>query len=121
MKATLFTLIFSITSSYLFAQELKLSQLLQGKTNFIEIENIANEYFSSKDIRTKGLFEDNEYVKYQRWQWQWKSRVNADGSFPDLNAQYEIYKNLNGLSGSNKKNESCPLAKHFANNLPRRI
>ncbi len=107
MKATLFTLIFSITSSSLFAQELKLSQLLQGKTNFIEIENIANEYFSSKDIRTKGLFEDNEYVKYQRWQWQWKSRVNADGSFPDLNAQYEIYKNLNGLSGSNKKTRAA--------------
>jgi hypothetical protein len=82
MKSTLFTFYLLLVSGFLFAQAPKLNTLLQGKTNFFEIENIAKTYFANKEIKGKGKFEDNEYVRYMRWYWHWKSRVNADGSFP---------------------------------------
>ncbi|MBK6331198.1 MAG: T9SS type A sorting domain-containing protein [Bacteroidetes bacterium] len=103
MKSTLFTFYLLLVSGFLFAQAPKLNTLLQGKTNFFEIENIAKTYFANKEIKGKGKFEDNEYVRYMRWYWHWKSRVNADGSFPDLLAQHEIYEQLNEGKTARKK------------------
>ncbi len=103
MKSFFSFIFFSIFVLPSFAQQQKLKTLLQGKTNFIEIENTANEYFANKNKKSAHTYEDNEYVKYMRWHWYWKSRVNPDGSFPDIKAQYEIYKNLSGGNASNKK------------------
>ncbi|MBK7041696.1 MAG: hypothetical protein IPH46_14820 [Bacteroidetes bacterium] len=103
MKSTLFTFYLLLVSGFLFAQAPKLNTLLQGKTNFFEIENIAKTYFANKEIKGKGKFEDNEYVRYMRWYWHWKSRINADGSFPDLLAQHEIYEQLNEGKTARKK------------------
>lgn len=106
MKSFLLSSYLLFCTMYLFAQESNLKKQLEGKTNFIEIEQIANQYFASKETKSKEKFEDNEYVKYMRWHWYWESRVNADGSFPDLQKQYDIYKNLNGQKTSNKKSRA---------------
>lgn len=101
MKKILSTFILSLCFLQFFAQEKKsLKHHLQGKTNFIEIKNIAHTYFENDNTKWKTQ-NDNEYIAYMRWEWFWESRVNPDGSFPDLNAQYEIYKKL-----QNKKTRS---------------
>lgn len=87
------------------AQNLK--QLLQGTTNLNEVKYIANQYFSTKVINSKTVhhFDDNEYVKYQRFEWQWKHRVMPDGGLPDYIRQHKIYQELQ-QQGLNKKSRS---------------
>ena len=47
----------------------------------------ADEYNAAEDTDCW----DNSFVKYQRWKWWWRDRVQADGSFPNLRAQWLDY------------------------------
>lgn len=105
MKSKLITFCLLLLCSFSFAQ-LNLKSLLKGQTNLLEIDRIAQQYFANKTLQKKGKFDDNEYVKYMRWYWHWKNRVNADGSLPDLNAQAEIYRSLNAGAAPNKKSRA---------------
>ncbi len=50
--------------------------------------------------------EDNEYVRYKRWEWFWRDRVNPDGSFPDAQNTHEVYVALQ-TSGQNMRTEDA--------------
>lgn len=89
------------------AQNQHLKDLIAGKTNFNDIKLAADNYFKNlgidlNSIKQGGGIADNEFIKYQRWEWYWKHRVLADGSFPDFQSQYQIYRDLN-TNSSNKK------------------
>ena len=67
-----------------------------GTLNFNLIKAQADSFFKEPELlRAKPLSfekeEDKDYFRYKRWEWYWKSRVNEDGSFPDLLEQSAIY------------------------------
>lgn len=106
MNKYIITAILLISCLKINAQKQDLKSLLKGKTNFIEIENIANNYFANKkntQLNHTKEYDDNEYVKYMRWHWHWKNRVNADGSFPDMKEKFEIYNQLIDEGNLHKK------------------
>lgn len=74
-----------------FAQNLK--ELLQNETNFGVMREKAENYFGNKIEKNKTgrLYDDNEYVKYKRFEHYWESRVNPDGSFPDAIKQHKLF------------------------------
>jgi photosystem II stability/assembly factor-like uncharacterized protein len=61
--------------------------------NYFEICQQLDAYFASDYDAAKEEAEcwDNPLVKYQRWKWWWRDRVQADGSFPDMRAQWLEY------------------------------
>lgn len=57
--------------------------------NYFEICKQLDAYFADEynaDDDTECW--DNQFVKYQRWKWWWRDRVQVDGSFPNLRAQW---------------------------------
>jgi photosystem II stability/assembly factor-like uncharacterized protein len=78
-----------------------------GAPNFYTIKAKADAYFAKEDkanlSANEPFEEDNDYLKYKRWENYWKGRVLADGSFPDLSQQASTYNSLQntGLSKSN--------------------
>jgi len=65
-----------------------------GSSNFFDIVEEATEYFSNSGANAEQLYTDNEYIRFKRWEWYWRSRVNEDGTFPDLIEQNRTYQNL---------------------------
>ncbi|MFZ4783842.1 MAG: T9SS type A sorting domain-containing protein [Flavobacteriales bacterium] len=63
--------------------------------NFFTIVENANAYFADKHYDDSKKFTDNEFIKFKRWEWYWSTRINEDGSFPDLMTQKRIYDDLN--------------------------
>jgi photosystem II stability/assembly factor-like uncharacterized protein len=61
--------------------------------NYFEICQQLDEYFAHGYDAEKEEADcwDNPLVKYKRWKWWWRDRVQADGSFPDLRAQWLEY------------------------------
>lgn len=55
--------------------------------NYFEICKQLDAYFA-KEYTPETDCPDNDFVKYQRWKWWWRDRVNADGSFPELRDQW---------------------------------
>ncbi len=66
----------------------------------------ANEYDADADLDCW----DNQLVKYQRWKWWWRDRVQADGSFPNLRAQWLDYQKYFVAETQNRDNQ--PLWKN---------
>ncbi|MFN0034171.1 MAG: VPS10 domain-containing protein [Saprospiraceae bacterium] len=57
--------------------------------NYLEICQQLDAYFAEEyDAGADAECWDNQFVKYQRWKWWWRDRVQADGSFPNLRAQW---------------------------------
>lgn len=57
----------------------------------------ADEYNANDDTECW----DNSFVKYQRWKWWWRDRVQSDGAFPNLRAQWlESQKSLASVANS---------------------
>lgn len=81
-----------------------LESLLEGKRSFSEIRSTAEAYFESKGLNQQSGsgIEDNEYVRYKRFEYFWENRVMPDGSFPDLLSQHKLYMELQ-REGSRKK------------------
>lgn len=52
--------------------------------------------------------EDNDYLRYKRWEWYWKDRVNTDGSFPDLLSQAAVYNQLQGAAQARSASVNAP-------------
>jgi photosystem II stability/assembly factor-like uncharacterized protein len=48
---------------------------------------------------------DNAHVKYQRWKWWWRDRVQADGSFPNLRAQWVDYQKHFAAAAQNRDDQ----------------
>ena len=65
-----------------------------GSSNFFDIADEANSYFAQSGLPVEQLYSDNEYIRFKRWEWYWRARVNEDGSFPELINQNRIYQNL---------------------------
>jgi photosystem II stability/assembly factor-like uncharacterized protein len=65
-----------------------------GSSNFFDIVEEANNYFAESDTPEEQLYSDNEYIRFKRWEWYWRSRINEDGSFPNLIEQNRTYQNL---------------------------
>ncbi len=85
-----FTLLFLLFTGPLFAQTLPDIDVPLVSKNYREICQQLDAYFATKE--TNSLQEtdcwDNNFVKYQRWKWWWRDRVNPDGSFPELRDQW---------------------------------
>ncbi len=75
--------------------------------NFYDIQKKAEKFFKEdakekkKAARQAGAvmsqertYVDDEYVKFKRWEWYWRDRILPDGSFPNLNQQFDTYQQL---------------------------
>lgn len=83
----LILLAFLLFSTASFAQTLPRVTTVQSN-NYHEICRQLDRWFAERPELTETDCWDNDYVKYQRWKWYWRDRVNPDGSFPDLKAQW---------------------------------
>lgn len=57
--------------------------------NYFVICDKAEAYFQRDYVRaqrTAAPFGDDEYRAFERWKWYWKTRVDENGNFPDLQA-----------------------------------
>ena len=100
-----------------FNQFCKAQELNEDKKNLSEISAIASTYFNNKpSLFPKGKYVDNEYIQFKRKEYYWQHRVNEDGSLPNMQARFEIYKSLRNQP-LNKKNKRKYLEKHFTNDL----
>lgn len=60
--------------------------------NYFEICQQLDAYFAEEyNAADDEECWDNQYVKYQRWKAWWRDRVQTDGSFPNLRAQWLEY------------------------------
>ncbi|MFM9985992.1 MAG: VPS10 domain-containing protein, partial [Flavobacteriales bacterium] len=50
----------------------------------------------------QGLYADNEYIRFKRWEWHWSTRVNADGTFPNIVEQKRAYDQLQESQSANR-------------------
>lgn len=85
------TLVFCLSGFFfLSAQTLPEVDIPITSRNYHEICAQLDDYFAHDFDLEEAEEEcaDNAWVKYQRWKWWWRDRVNADGSFPDLRAQW---------------------------------
>jgi photosystem II stability/assembly factor-like uncharacterized protein len=101
VKKIIFTL---LLLQFLFTIAQKESNLFtyRGKLNFNLIKAAADEHFKGIELVKANpadpFEEDNNYLKYKRWENYWKGRVLEDGSFPDLRQQANTYKALQNNS-----------------------
>lgn len=73
--------------------------------NYFEICQQLDEYFAHEyDADSDTECWDNQKVKYQRWKWWWRDRVLADGSFPNLRAQWLDYQKYFVAAAQNRDN-----------------
>ena len=78
-----------------FCKAQELNELIKDKKNLSEISAIASTYFKNKpSLFPKGKYVDNEYIQFKRKEYYWQHRVNEDGSLPNIQARFEIYKSL---------------------------
>ncbi|MCB0524297.1 MAG: T9SS type A sorting domain-containing protein [Lewinellaceae bacterium] len=73
-------------SSGLFSQNLPDLEVNITSDNYFEICAQLDAHFALE--MPESDCPDNAFVKYQRWKWFWRDRVNIDGSFPDLREQW---------------------------------
>jgi len=62
--------------------------------NYFDIVKEANAYFEQHSFDSEESFEDDDYLRFKRWEWYWRGRIHEDGSFPNLIEQNRIYQNL---------------------------
>jgi photosystem II stability/assembly factor-like uncharacterized protein len=63
--------------------------------NFYSIVRAANDHFGTEGLNfTSGTIEENDHLKFKRWEWFWRTRINEDGSFPDPRLQTKVYSRL---------------------------
>jgi photosystem II stability/assembly factor-like uncharacterized protein len=96
MKKNVIVLIILLCGIGIHAQDSELKKLIGSVNNFNSIDSIAQNYFNiHPDLKIKNInTEDNFYLKYNRWAYYWRARVNADGTFPDPKVKWDLYKNL---------------------------
>ncbi|HTL82385.1 MAG TPA: T9SS type A sorting domain-containing protein [Bacteroidia bacterium] len=98
--------VFLLCSTRLFSQD---EFHIAPSGNFNDIKQQADLFFAGRanDSALKnGEVEDNDYLRYKRWEWYWSTRVMPDGSFPDLAAQGSIYRDLNAAAASQRLSSS---------------
>lgn len=66
---------------------------IQSK-NYVDICRQLDAYFEDEYEADDTDCWDNARVKYERWRWFWRDRVNPDGSMPDLKAQWNERQHL---------------------------
>lgn len=79
---------FLLIFNFLTAQTLPEFDFPIVSKNYFEICRQLDDYFQNAYEADDTDCWDNAQVKYERWKWFWRDRVNPDGSFPDLKAQW---------------------------------
>lgn len=79
---------FLLNFNYLTAQTLPEFDFPITSKNYFEICHQLDDYFQNTYEADDMDCWDNAQVKYERWKWFWRDRVNPDGSFPDLKGQW---------------------------------
>ncbi|MBK9272147.1 MAG: hypothetical protein IPM48_11175 [Saprospiraceae bacterium] len=120
MKSITFSLFIIISSNILVAQKQKLQKFIEEGHSFNEIYQRADQMIRLHPLEDRNYrkefqdgkhdkeLQDNDRLRLERWAWYWRDRLNEDGSFPDLQAQLEVYKKVR--SQSNYRNS--PVWKH---------
>lgn len=91
MKRIYALTVLALLCAPLFAQDLpELGFDLKGKT-YPEICTALDAWFA-QSYEPENDCPDNDWVKYQRWKWFWRDRVQPDGTLPDLKAQWLEYR-----------------------------
>jgi photosystem II stability/assembly factor-like uncharacterized protein len=67
----------------------------------------AEAHFGEEALSGEEPLRDNDFLRYKRWEWYWKSRVMPDGTFPDLVQQKRIYDALQ-RTNSNARDTNSP-------------
>ena len=83
-------LLFLFFANHLSAQTLPEIDIKVVSKNYFEICRQLDAYFATEYVEETDC-PDNAFVKYQRWKWWWRDRVQSDGSFPNLRAQWLEY------------------------------
>lgn len=110
MKQRLLAL-FLFGSVFLTAQTLPDVNIPITSRNYFEICQQLDAYFADQyTLEDDTDCWDNQMVKYQRWKWWWRDRVQADGSFPNLRAQWLDYQKH--FAGSAHNREEQPIWKN---------
>lgn len=73
-----------------------------NSSSFPAIVAEAEAFFADKHPDQQGLFQDNDYIRFKRWEWYWSTRVNPDGSFPDIREQQRIFQDLQRSHAANR-------------------
>jgi len=61
-------------------------EIIKSNDNFFEAQHLSNMYFDDKYCEDlNGHCDDNEYHKFKRWEWYWRTRVNPAGEKPTYN------------------------------------
>jgi hypothetical protein len=101
----LFTALFLLLNCSVFAQTLPDLDIPITSRNYHEICKQLDDYFADEYLQEEDTdCWDNKRVKYERWKWWWRDRVKADGSFPDLRAQWLEYQK-SAASAAQNRNE----------------
>jgi len=98
-KFVLLTIGLFLGSGVLFSQS-SWKDIVRDGDNFYEIQNKAKEYFKKekeqKTFLKSDVIQENEYdndeIRYKRWEWYNRNRLNPDGTFPDIYTHYMDYR-----------------------------
>jgi photosystem II stability/assembly factor-like uncharacterized protein len=88
-----------------FAQTLPELEIPVTSKNYYEICQQLDAYFAEEYDADSEECADNAQVKYERWKWWWRDRVKADGSFPDLRAQWLDYQRNFATAAAARSNQ----------------
>ncbi|MBK9107407.1 MAG: hypothetical protein IPM92_03245 [Saprospiraceae bacterium] len=113
MKMRILILIMILTGFYGNAQVRALREYIEDGHDYYEIcrkadkmirkNKLENEAYREGEFRKNKNkdFLDDDKLKFERWKWYWRDRINADGTFPDLLQQWEVYNRVS--------NETAPI------------
>lgn len=102
-KLLLFSLL--LVSLHLGAQTLPELDIPVASKNYFEICTQLDAYFENEYENDDTDCWDNAQVKYERWKWFWRDRVNPDGSFPDLKAQWLEHRKWFAANAQSRDNQ----------------
>ena len=80
------------------------SELFKPSSNadFPTIAADGESFFKDYHAGQQKLPVDNNYLRFKRWEWYWSTRVNEDGSFPDIVQQARLYSDLQASHSANR-------------------
>jgi len=124
MRICIIFLIFIFYSAHSFSQNHKLKEIMNSSSNFNEICKKADKLLSRPELENLGfrrLFHlgkrkktnlDNARMRYERWKWYWRDRLDENGNFPDLQRLSSIYDEALSNAQRSGHFRSAPNWKH---------
>ncbi len=109
LRLTFSIAIFTTCRSGALAQDNWFRSIPADSMNFNSIVRAANEYFGPQEMdQQANSLEDNDYLRFKRWEWFWRTRINEDGSFPDPRLKAKVYRRLQENQSADRGDLTSP-------------